>query len=329
MATSRQQQSNDSHPWFWTSAVALMASVFVGCGSDVVFKGPYMRGVDRFDDGDYPGAISEYQVALGENPDDHRIHYNLGLCFHDMYLAAGKDEEKASVYFERAQAAYRKSSSLTENKARAQIAESKLIWDSGDHEQAIQMLKNVVGDDGTGMALPSWTRGTMLLTENRQEEAIRAFQESLVADEGYLPAMTALADLHLLRGELDEADVMSKKGLKKAPHDVTLLILNAKIASMAARSQKDPGEKELAWEESLARWRTAEALVPTDWEVLLGIATAAEALGEQKLAVRYFWFTEDNASDFALKKRGVDPAAFREDLKQRLLKLYPVLGRDG
>ncbi len=305
--------------------ILAMASVLLSaCGSsDVLVKGPYMRGVDHYDMGEYPQAISEYQEALSDNPEDHRVHYNLGLCFHDMYLDS-KGKEGADALFDKAQAAYRKAQSLTENKARAQVAEAKLVWDSGDHDVAITMLSAINGDDGSGQAMPAWTRGTMLLADGRGEEATAAFEDSLAADENYLPAITALADLHTRAGRLDEAGVLVEKGLKKSPHDVTLLMFSACIAQQRAKLANSQ-EKENHWRECLLRWRLAEALVPSDWEVLYGIAVCAEALGQNQLAVRYLWFARDNASDAAVSRRGHNPALLRADIKKRLIELYPQL----
>lgn len=315
--------------WHWAPIiVCLSAMLLAGCGStDLLVKGPYMRGVDLYQAGDSQAAITEYQSALADKPEDHRVHYNLALCFHDLFLQAkeANDLDKAAIFLERARESYENSGKFTELKAKSQVAEAKLVWDSGEKEKAIEMLDGIKGDDGTGEAMPIWTRGTMLSSNNQHDEAALAFEQSLLVDEGYLPAITALAELRIFQGNLVEAQVLVDRGLKKSKHDLTLLTMNARIAHIHA-TNAPTNEK---WEDCLIRWQLAEAIVPTDWEVLHGIAHAAEALGKNRLAVRYYWYCEDNMSDFSLNHRGIDDAAaFRQDIKNRLSRLYPLLARE-
>ncbi|MFT7620106.1 MAG: tetratricopeptide (TPR) repeat protein [Planctomycetota bacterium] len=302
--------------------------VMGGCGSDLLVKGPYMRGVDHYDAGDSKSAIIEYQAALVDKPEDHRVHYNMALCFHDLFLQAkdAGDTDGSAKYLIRAEDAYKNSEKLTDLKARAQVARAKLLWDTEDKarmSEAIEMLAGIKGDDGTGEAMPIWTRATMLSSQGNKEAAGKAYEEALTADENYLPALTALAEMRIVDGQLSAAQELVKKGLKRNKHDVTLLAMNARIAQVEASSNPSP-EK---WQECMTRWRLVEALSSTDWEALYGIANCAQKLGQNQLAVRYYWHCRDHASDFALSRRDQEPEEFREDIRQQLLRLYPLLKR--
>ncbi len=308
--------------------ILIFGTLMLGaCGSsDVLIKSSYSRGVDYYDQGNYHAAIAEYQASLADRPDDHRVYYNLALCFHDLYLLE-EDPEQKTVFHDKALAAYRRSQTLTDNKAKAQVAEARLLWDAGHKEEALTLLSSIQGDDGSGPAMPAWTRGALLMGEGRSSEAQAAFESALAADENYLPALTALAQLHIDANRPEAAEALIRRGLKKSPHDVTLLIMHARMAEAAAR-QSDPPEARDAWQECLTRWRMAEGLVPADWELLLGVATCAEALGEKQMAVRYLWKARDNASDEAIQRRGANPHQVRADIKRRLLALYPDLSAE-
>ena len=303
--------------------LALLAAMLLvsACGSGVIVKGPYSRGVDHFDAGDYTAAIAEYRVALADSPEDHRIHYNLALCYHDLYREAVENGEDGASWYTAAIESYDRAASLTELKAKPLIARARLMWEKGDEEAAIAFLEAVKPDEISGKAAPVWTLGTMQMSRGRAADAEASFKRAIAIDETFLPAQTALADMYVENGRLDEADALMTKALKRKPHDVTLRVLSARAAERRARE----GGGAAGWQECMLRWRLAEALVPQDWEVLEGVANCAEELGDVRLAVRYLWFTRDNASDFALRQRDRNPEAFRAEIKRRLLALYERL----
>jgi len=64
----------------------LLTAPVDGLGADADGKAYFDLGVFAYEDGDYPGAMTNFLQALGKDPDNPRYHHYLGKT----YLAQGK-----------------------------------------------------------------------------------------------------------------------------------------------------------------------------------------------------------------------------------------------
>ncbi len=295
-------------------AVALLLGA---CGSDgAVVKNAYMRGVDHHDDGLYHEAIREYQAALGDEPEDHRAWFNLGLCYHE--LANASEGEEAAAWFAKAGAAYERAAANEAGRSRAELARARLLWDSGRTEEAMGMLKGMVGDDAVGAGAPALTLASMHLNAGRRSEAEAEYRRALALEENEQTAVAGLAALLVTAGRDAEAAAILDPAIGTHRYNLTLRVLRAGISERRAEGSRSEDD----WKEALHTWEQAEAFAAGDWEIAAGLARCSAALGDTVRAVRYYWYATDAASDHALIKRGYDPGAWRAGIRKQLLGLY-------
>lgn len=309
--------------------VITCAVVVAACGSSGgLVRGPYHRAIDLYDDGDYLGAIEQYRVALNDKPDDFRIHYNMGLAYHDLYRneqLKGKsaDEKKKVTYFQGASACYEQVMSLSENNARATTSMAVLLKDDGKMEEAVALLEasKPVGDEGR--SLPKWTLGTFLSEQGKHDQAKVIWRQILEDDEGHLEARTALACRLIDEEKFDEAESLLEEGLDTHNFDFTLRLQYARIAWYKARGQSyDTESGRSAWNEASERLEKAAILNQDDWEVAHGLAETRTAQKRYASAVRYYWDARDLVRNEDLTERGLDPATFRASLSTALQDLF-------
>ncbi|MCB9831402.1 MAG: tetratricopeptide repeat protein [Planctomycetes bacterium] len=307
MATDRLQQV----------LVLVLLGALAGCGSDgVVVKNSYMRGVDRFDDGDFHEAIREYHAALADDPQDHRIWYNLALCYHELFLKAEAADREALL--RQALEAYDQAALMPTGAARARLARARLLWDAGQRDEALATLDGMVGDESIGAGAPAATLAAMQAASGRMDEAEREYRRALDLEPNYEPALAALAALLVDAGRDGEAEALLLPAMELHRYDLTLRVLHNRI--LERRAQSSSADQD--WEAAKRGWEQAEAFAAGDWEIAAGLARCAARLHDPVRAVRYYWYALDNASDRGLEKRGYDAGAWRADVRRELLALY-------
>lgn len=326
-----------------SSGMALVVVFFsIGCGGagGELYHNRYTEGVDLYQDGRIEQAVLAYEDAVKERPDNFRAHYNLAVCRHDLFLRgkAGDAPEvlkaAAEKNAESAMASYREVLRLDPGNPRAISGVANLMKDRGDAAGGLEFLKTSAPNGEEGSANLAWMRGSLQKDLGQSAEAKAAYVEALALDEGHLEARTALAEMLIKEGALDEAEKLVTEGLVKAGFDFTLRLLHARIAvAMARRADLSAGGSSegkdaarIAWETAAARTLTAGTLADRDFQIALLDAEIAEQQGNWGRAVSALWAARAWASDTALVRSGYVPDAFHADVRARLKAAYGKLG---
>lgn len=313
----------------WLAALLAVAGVAVtlcscGGGSGVVVRGPYQRGNEAYSDGDLDGAIEQFSVALDSNPEDYRIHYNLGLAYHDKARLA-TDADSRSFYQGLAERSYAKVIELSPGNARAISATAVLIREREDLDAAIGYLEAAAPTEAKETrGLAQWTLGTLYRSDGRIEEARSAWRRALEVDPTHREVRTALASSLIDDEErdVDAAEAVVAEGMVTHPYDFSYRLLHARISLRRAQGRPYTGDGAKAWDEALRRYRKAQALLPKHWAVAWGMGVIQQTRGELEDAIAAFWTARDAASDIALRNAGIDAEAWRADVRQRLVALH-------
>ena len=309
--------------------VALVLAAFavtLGCGGVEVVRSHYTQAVEYYDEGRPIDAIAAYELALDDRPDDYRVHYNLALACHDVFVEAKDDGDSARArrYHDRALRHYDRVLALDDGNPRAIASKAALLSDAGNALGALAFLENTQADGENGTSLVHWARGNLLVDQGNEPEAMRSYRVALYHNEAFLPAISALGELLITRGRNDEAEELLTDAVKMVPSDLTLRLQHGDVAAARARAATGDARTK-AWRQARARYRTASGLAPRSWRAAYGYAEASQGLGDVEEAVRAYWDARDLATDGGLRRAGFDPAAWRRDLSSRLRSLYPRL----
>ncbi|HGY89917.1 MAG TPA: tetratricopeptide repeat protein [Planctomycetes bacterium] len=306
-----------------TTAIALGA-----CGSSaVVVLDDFGRGIERYDDGDYHGAIRYYRQALEAHPDDHRILYNLGLTYHDLYLQAKAegDAEKASRWQKESLAAYDRCLRVDPEDSKARSAKAVLLEDLGRRDEALTLLNEDAATDGETAVIVLWTKGVLFEKAGDVAGARESFRRALEVDPHHLESSVSLADLDRRQGKLAEAETVLAKSLEVHPYSFSLLSMRARVAVERARHS---GDDDALWRQAEARCKEAWAILPDHPLVNLWLADVRERKGDLEAAVAHLWRARDSRSDAGLRKLGItDPEVWRSKIEERLKGLFRRLGQ--
>ena len=77
------------------SVLALGSPLISGCSNSLADI-PYNSGVDKYEQGDYQGAIADYDKAIENNPQDEIVYLNRGVAKYNLkdYKGAITDLDK-------------------------------------------------------------------------------------------------------------------------------------------------------------------------------------------------------------------------------------------
>ncbi len=309
----------------------ILATAFIlgACGSSsVVVLDDFGRGIERYDDGDYHGAIRYYRQALAAHPDDHRILYNLGLAYHDLSLQAMAegDTEKARTWQMECLDAYERCLRIDPTDARARSAKAVLLEDLGRRDEALALLSEDGATEGESAVIVLWTRGVLAEKAGDVAGARASFRRALEIDPHHMESSLSLADLDRRQGNLAEAETVLATSLKVHPYSFSLLAMRARVAVERARNG---GDDSSLWSEAEARCKEAWAILPDHPLVNLWLADIRERKDDLEAAVAHLWRARDARSDEGLRKLGIqDPAGWRAEIDGRLKGLFRRLG-DG
>ena len=304
-----------------TLLLLALALILGACGSTpVIVKGAFSRGIEKYDDGDLHGAIDEYHQALESHPEDHRIHYNLGLAYHDLFRGAEAQEER-DAWYAKAMGAYDRTLELVAGDPRAISSKAVLMSDAGREDDAIAYLDSASPDDELGRAFPAWTKGNLLRKKGRNDEAIASFQRALDLDENHLDSLVALAALQIDAGRFAEADELVARGLTVHAYDFGLRRAHARSAVEQARR----GITGAGWDAAYYRCQTALVLIQDHFEVNRWAAEACVGMGQHEQALPHLWQARESTSPEGLRRLGVDAQAWRDACDAELREIYGVL----
>ncbi len=314
---------------FKSFGLVLTTAVVLGaCGSSsVVVLDDFGRGIERYDDGDYHGAIRYYRQALEVHPDDHRVLYNLGLAYHDLYLQAKAkgDVEKARTWQMECLNAYDRCLTVDPADAKARSAKAVLLEDLGRRDEALSLLNEEGAADGETAVIVFWTRGVLSERAGDLVGARASFTKALQIDPHHMESSLSLADLDRRQGNLTEAETVLAKSLEVHPYSFSLLAMRARVAMERARKA---GDDDALWGQAEARCKEAWAILPDHPLVNLWLADIRERKGDLEAAVAHLWRARDSRSNDGLRKLGItDPEGWRGEIDVRLKGLFRKLGK--
>jgi tetratricopeptide (TPR) repeat protein len=107
-----------------------------------------------------------------------------------------------------------------------------------------------------------YNAGMELFSEEKFDDAIRAFQQALDQDPGYTDALHALAMTYSHQGKLDEAIEVGKKLIEMAPEDelaYTSLSIFYQQRGMIAEAENIAAQaRTLSWKRQLSEKKSPE-----------------------------------------------------------------------
>lgn len=301
----------------------LLVGGLAACGGGIAKPTPFMRGNLLLDEGRPEAALLAYDEALAEQPENFRVLFNIASAHHDVFLREEpRTSAKALAAYERALKTYDRVLELSPGNARAVSSRAVLIRDGGSTDEAIKYLKDSSAEGDEGRVLPLWTLGTLYRDAGEEKLASESFAKALEENDEHVPSIVALAQLQERSGDLDAAEETVQAGLALAPFDLTLVVLDARLAVARARMS---GDSRAPWELARKRLMRANQAAPEHWWIADSMAMAQERLGEFESAVKWLWKARDLASPRNLEQEDVDHARWHAEAGNRLLALYPRL----
>lgn len=163
------------------TAIILVSLFLLTCPAPLcATEGFFQKGFDEYGKENYEEALEFFNQARMEEPDSSEIAYYLGLT----YRQTGNFQEAAQRFME----AIQKNPSAKE----AYIELIETFYDLNDLKSAKDWL-NRAEKQGVGSGRLAFLEGMILLKEDHNQEAVKAFQKAKALD----PALSSSADLQI------------------------------------------------------------------------------------------------------------------------------------
>jgi len=182
----------------------------------------YEDALNRFDKGDYRGAIIQLKNALQKNPDDLSARLLLGRAY--LQVGAGAAAEKE---IRRARAG-----GAADELVLIPLAEAYLL--QGKYRQFLDEIRTI-GANAELEAKLMEMRGEAYLELRELDNAEKAFAAASDLKPGSIPARLGQARVRLGRGQFDEAQAIAREVLKAHPDETDAWYL----VGEAARLKRD------------------------------------------------------------------------------------------
>ena len=199
----------------------------------------FVHARDIMKKGQYEAAIPEWRELLQMNPDDYRIHNNIGLA-----LAETRQFEEAIIEDEKALEIYPYAAETHCNLGLVLATKGRLEEARAEFEKAVKMNPT--------MPEAYYNLGVTLASQGRLDQAIPHFEKAVEINPSSAEAQYDFAIALASRGDLDQALQHFAKTVEINPALVDAHYNMGTILYMQARVQ-----------EALAQWREALRLNPT------------------------------------------------------------------
>lgn len=153
------------------NSVALLSMVALATGCNLGARQNNIVGQQAFQNGNYMQAMSRFQRALAQNPNDPDANYNLAAVFYSM----GKNQSN-SQYLSQAEQLYRKAISLNGQHSEAHRGLAALLIETGREQYAFDLL------NGWKDRLPNSAEPLIELARVYQEYGDNQHATDLLAD---------------------------------------------------------------------------------------------------------------------------------------------------
>ncbi len=217
---------------------------------DIYNKFTHARELNK--KGQYEAAIPEWKQLVESNPDDYRVHHNLGIAL----VERGRFDEGIAEY-EKALELYPESAMTQSNLGFALASRGRL-------DEALRHLKRAVELD-PALAEAHNNLGNVLASQGQVDQAIPEFQKALEISPEFAEAHNNLGNALASRGQLDQALQEFEKAVEINP---SFVAAHCNLGTMLYYSQARV-------QDALAHWREALRLDPN---YLLAMIHAAHAL---------------------------------------------------
>ena len=162
--------NNTGAPYLWLAVTVLF--VFVsGVGCNLGARQNNIVGQQAYQNGNYMQALSRFQQALAQNPNDPDANYNLAAIFYSM----GKNQRN-SQYLSQAEQLYRKAISLNGQHTEAHRGLASLLIETGREQFAFDLL------DGWKQRSPASAEPLIELARLYQEYGDNQHATDMLAD---------------------------------------------------------------------------------------------------------------------------------------------------
>ncbi len=167
----------------------------------------YIAGRKRFTQGDFAGAIAEYENALALDPDDKESLYVLARSHHSLGYY-----REAADYFER----------VVEVAPAHKVAYNALAYlyqRLGDEEASLHAIDQYIAL-APGEANPYDSKGELLAAAGQIEPAIESYRRALAIRPDFVSSLNHLGRLYMFKGDYRRADsCFHTLALATHPHD--------------------------------------------------------------------------------------------------------------
>jgi tetratricopeptide (TPR) repeat protein len=224
--------------------------------------------VSFYDQGRLAEAQEQYELAIRENSQDGKAHFNLAIVHHDWFDFTGAPE-----HAQRAEELYRRACELLPNVPEPRINLAVLLDRLGRTQEAFGILEDAerIAPRDARIAV---ARGAVAERRDDTHEARRWYERALELAPDHPDALFRLGRMDCAAGEHERATARFERILAKNPDDLAAL----RGAGWCKMHSGAPPEAARFFER-------AAVIQPTDADTLDALARALEEAGDLEGAV--------------------------------------------
>jgi Flp pilus assembly protein TadD len=207
--------------------IRLKTSEGAGIVADSESRQMLTTGQELFEQGNYDGAIGEFQSFLEKNPDVYQIHYNIGECYFKK-----EEYDKAIEHYEKF--LEKEPEEMAVNRRIAEAFVKK-----GDLEKALPYFEKIL-EKNPEDAGPYYDIGEIYFGAGKVEDAIEYYQKAISLKSDWEKPIIKLAYAYMNLNRIEKAIEYFERYLEVAPEGP-----DAAIAKEFLKQLKSESENEL------------------------------------------------------------------------------------
>jgi tetratricopeptide (TPR) repeat protein len=177
--------------------------------------------------GNYPAALKEFRKAEAKNPNDHLLHYDLGL----VYFRLGEFDEAIGYY--------KKALELSPNYGPAMNSLGNAYAGKEDWDQAIFYYKKVTKDVFYATPHIAYSNlGNAYYYKGDLQSSEKYYLEALDSKPDFIAALAGLSQTYIAMGRIPEAVAKLEKAVRIAPNNAVLHFQLGKAYQLALEFEK-------------------------------------------------------------------------------------------
>lgn len=192
------ERSAPSTVQVFTGLIALTIVVLAG-GCRFAANGQNAAGTQLYEQGQYTGALQQFQKALTSDPQNPDAYYNLAATTHRLGLQRGQSD-----LIDQAEALYNQCLDFDPNHVECHRALAVLLSDTGRPDRAFALMKNWAAQNPQ-YAEPRIELARLYEEANDPGQALKYLEDAVQKDANNARAWLALGRLREQSGELVQA----------------------------------------------------------------------------------------------------------------------------